>query len=67
MKTSDNNGNCSIVNTFKKLSISNDFCARLLIPEYTAADESKNVRKFQSITLPDGKIREIDMKVSLFN
>lgn len=35
------------------------------IPEYSAADESRNVRSFQLITLPDGKTREIDMKVSL--
>lgn len=35
------------------------------IPEYSAADEAKNVRNFQIITLPDGKTREIDMKVSL--
>lgn len=34
------------------------------IPEYTASEESKNVRSFQLITLPDGKTREIDMKVS---
>lgn len=34
------------------------------IPEYSAAEESKNVRSFQLITLPDGKTREIDMKVS---
>ena len=38
------------------------------IPEYTAADEARNVRNFQLITLPDGKTREIDMKVSfIFN
>ena len=35
------------------------------IPEYSAAEESKNVRSFQLITLPDGKMREIDMKVSM--
>ena len=34
------------------------------IPEYSAADEARNVRNFQLITLPDGKTREIDMKVS---
>lgn len=34
------------------------------IPEYSAAEESKSVRSFQVITLPDGKTREIDMKVS---
>lgn len=34
------------------------------IPEYSAADESRNVRNFMLITLPDGKTREIDMKVS---
>lgn len=33
------------------------------IPEYSAADEARNVRNFQLITLPDGKTREIDMKV----
>lgn len=59
----DNNGKFSFSNTFKKLPVSNDFRARLPILEYSAADESKNVRNFQCITLPDGKIREIDMKV----
>lgn len=34
------------------------------IPEYSAAEESKNVRSFQLITLPDGRTKEIDMKVS---
>lgn len=34
------------------------------IPEYSASEESRNVRSFQLITLPDGKTREIDMKVS---
>jgi Bcl2-/adenovirus E1B nineteen kDa-interacting protein 2 len=34
------------------------------IPEYSASDESRNVRNFLAITLPDGKTREIDMKVS---
>lgn len=36
------------------------------IPEYSAADEARNVRNFQLITLPDGKTREIDMKVSYY-
>lgn len=34
------------------------------IPEYSASEENKNVRSFSLITLPDGKSREIDMKVS---
>ena len=34
------------------------------IPEYSAADEARNVRNFQVITL-NGKTREIDMKVCL--
>lgn len=34
------------------------------IPEYSATEENRNVRSFQLITLPDGKTREIDMKVS---
>lgn len=34
------------------------------IPEYSVREETKNVRSFQLITLPDGKTREIDMKVS---
>lgn len=34
------------------------------IPEYSASEENRNVRNFQLITLPDGKTREIDMKVS---
>jgi hypothetical protein len=40
------------------------FASNECIPEYSAAEESKNVRSFQLITLPDGKTREIDMKVS---
>lgn len=44
----------------RKLNSASNEC----IPEYSAADESKNVRGFQLITLPDGKTREIDMKVS---
>lgn len=36
------------------------------IPEYSASEESRNVRNFHLITLPDGKTREIDMKVSKF-
>ena len=34
------------------------------IPEYSASEENRNVRNFHLITLPDGKTREIDMKVS---
>lgn len=64
LQMNDNNGKFSLINAFKKLSVSNDFRARLPILEYSAADESKNVRNFQCITLPDGKVREIDMKVS---
>lgn len=33
------------------------------IPEYTAAEERRDSRNWQKITLPDGKTREIDMKV----
>lgn len=33
------------------------------IPEYSASEENRNVRNFHLITLPDGKTREIDMKV----
>lgn len=36
------------------------------IPEYSVAEENRNVRSFHSITLPDGKTREIDMKVKYF-
>jgi Bcl2-/adenovirus E1B nineteen kDa-interacting protein 2 len=36
------------------------------IPEYSASEENRNVRNFLLITLPDGKTREIDMKVSSF-
>jgi hypothetical protein len=64
MNSCDNNGNCSFIDAFNKLSISNSSHARLHIPEYTAAEENKNVRNFNCIMLPDGKIREIDMKVS---
>ena len=63
LQMNDNNGKFALFNAFKQLSVNNDFCARLPILEYSAADESKNVRNFQCITLPDGKVREIDMKV----
>lgn len=33
------------------------------IPFYTAADERRDSRNWQKITLPDGRTREIDMKV----
>lgn len=33
------------------------------IPPYTAADEARDSRSWQKITLPDGRTREIDMKV----
>lgn len=33
------------------------------IPEYTADEERRDSRNWQKITLPDGKTREIDMKV----
>lgn len=33
------------------------------IPEYSAAEERRDSRNWQKITLPDGKTREIDMKV----
>lgn len=61
LQMNDNNGKFSLFNAFKP--VNNDFRARLPILEYSAADESKNVRNFQCITLPDGKVREIDMKV----
>lgn len=47
--------------TLCKLYLNSDNCAR--IPEYTVNEETRNVRNFQCITLPDGKTREIDMKV----
>lgn len=46
----------------RKLNFNSNECC---IPEYSAAEESKNVRNFNMITLPDGKTREIDMKVRL--
>ncbi|KAL7051681.1 hypothetical protein ACKWTF_004570 [Chironomus riparius] len=56
------NGNLlDVVKNFCKPYLNSANCAR--IPEYTAVEESKNVRNFQCITLPDGKTREIDMKV----
>lgn len=61
LQMNDNNGKFSLFNAF--MPVNNDFRARLPILEYSAADESKNVRNFQCITLPDGKVREIDMKV----
>ena len=50
-----------VVKIFCKPYLNSDNCAR--IPEYTAVEESRNVWNFQCITLPDGKSREIDMKV----
>lgn len=34
-----------------------------IIPPYSASDEARDVRSWQKMTLPDGTIREIDMKV----
>lgn len=48
------------VETKKNLNFNSNEC----IPEYSAVEENKNVRNFNLITLPDGKTREIDMKVS---
>jgi Bcl2-/adenovirus E1B nineteen kDa-interacting protein 2 len=65
--TSDNkavNGNlprCLFVGGAKGSNSYSNEC----IPEYSASEENKNVRSFQLITLPDGKTREIDMKVSI--
>ncbi|KAG4073993.1 hypothetical protein HA402_014198 [Bradysia odoriphaga] len=33
------------------------------IPPYSAAEESRDLRNWQKITLPDGRTRDIDMKV----
>lgn len=33
------------------------------LPQYSAVDEAKDARGWQRITLPDGKTRDIDMKV----
>ncbi|KAH8378843.1 hypothetical protein KR009_001727, partial [Drosophila setifemur] len=33
------------------------------LPQYTAAEERRDSRNWQKITLPDGRTREIDMKV----
>jgi hypothetical protein len=66
MNSCDNNGKFSMFNNLKKLSISSNSHARLPIPEYSATEENRNVRNFQCITLPDGKSREIDMKVIFF-
>lgn len=63
----DNNGKCLMFNNAKKLSISSNSHTRLPIPEYLAGEENRNVRNFQCITLPDGKIGEIDMKVKISN
>ena len=58
-----NNGNCSFIDELKNSPLSSKFNARLLIPEYSAEEENRNVRNFQCVSLPDGKTREIDMKV----
>ncbi|XP_055529971.1 uncharacterized protein LOC129721443 [Wyeomyia smithii] len=34
-----------------------------VLPQYSARDEARDIRNWQKITLPDGKTREIDMKV----
>jgi prune family protein 2 len=56
------NGNFAFSSAFVNQKILNHNSVEC-IPEYSAADEAKNVRNFQLITLPDGKTREIDMKV----
>uniref|UniRef100_A0A182NLP2 CRAL-TRIO domain-containing protein n=1 Tax=Anopheles dirus TaxID=7168 RepID=A0A182NLP2_9DIPT len=33
------------------------------LPQYSAREEARDIRNWQKITLPDGKTREIDMKV----
>lgn len=64
--SSDNktvNGNfCDILAIRKKHVLNSE--SNECIPEYSASEENRNVRSFQLITLPDGKTREIDMKVS---
>jgi prune family protein 2 len=60
-KATNSNGNLTNSQTnHKVLNKSSVEC----IPEYSAEEEKRNVRNFQLITLPDGKTREIDMKVS---
>jgi len=54
------NGNLCV--NSRKLVLNFPFTER--IPEYTAVEEARNVRNHSIITLPDGKMREIDMKVS---
>lgn len=57
------NGNfCEFLSVCEKQVFNSDSNER--IPEYSASEENRNVRSFQLITLPDGKTREIDMKVS---
>lgn len=51
-------------NVCKSYLKSDNNCA--CIPEYTVGEENKNVRNFMCITLPDGKTRDIDMKVCIF-
>uniref|UniRef100_A0A4Y0BV65 CRAL-TRIO domain-containing protein n=1 Tax=Anopheles funestus TaxID=62324 RepID=A0A4Y0BV65_ANOFN len=34
-----------------------------VLPQYSAREEARDIRNWQKITLPDGKTREIDMKV----
>lgn len=60
-KSQKNGKLLDVVKKFCKPNLNSNNCAR--IPEYTAVEESRNVRNFQCITLPDGKTREIDMKV----
>ena len=57
------NGNfCATLGVNDKQILNSD--SNECIPEYSASEENKNVRSYQVITLPDGKTREIDMKVS---
>jgi hypothetical protein len=64
--TTSMNGNlneCELFQEDVKKTLKFAQYARFQIPEYSAVEESRNVRNFHSITLPDGKTREIDMKV----
>lgn len=55
-----NNGKfCDFLDDMRVLKCDLNEC----IPEYSASEENRNVRSFQQINLPDGKTREIDMKV----
>ncbi|XP_058460611.1 probable serine/threonine-protein kinase dyrk2 [Malaya genurostris] len=62
----DNGFNVDIDEDFSDVLGSPRNCASdpgVSLPQYSAREEARDIRNWQKITLPDGKTREIDMKV----